>query len=541
MKRMKRLFLSVLVALLLLFGIEYSNVLGHQNYKPDLRMDLVCNEHVLSWSKTLYPALYRIEILNRPPVDDARQPSSSHMIATYYTWKNQFPIERTFPFQTYWRVSANGLFRHPIGKYSEPVNLTSALETASKEFANTKPLITSHFTEAQPASARPILTWTVVPGAVYYEIEFLAAPPENPNGIDPSINRIQMSREVFTNGYNADLSNIAENLIYWRVRALNYDGYPLGVFSDAARLVIDRRIPLTPKPPITTEFNRNGSPTPLYPAYSWIPIFGAISYEVEITDHPPENPDTAEPSQYRIWSKQVTGFACYDDEARVKPGIYYWRVKGLNAAGDAVGVWSEAGKFTVDPKPNTYAATFGDSITHGGGAVSYSPSDWDYSYQTYLSFPVANLGRSGDTSETMLERFDRDVLPFKPKFLIIMGGTNSLRGGVPSADVIRDLALIRNKCIQQGIRPIFLTLPPINPANIEKVFSEETTPNWRAEFDAVNEFIRQQRYYIDLEPYFSDADGELPDHFAIDGLHMDIEGKKRMAQIINLNWQKVTR
>lgn len=538
---MKRLFLSALATLLLLFGIEYSNVLGHQNYKPDLRVDLICNEHVLSWSKTLYPALYRVEILNGLPSTEGKRPFAPHTIATYYTWKNQFPIERTFPFQTYWRVSANGLFLHPLGKYSEPVNLTPSPENTAKEFANTKPLITSQFTEARPASIRPVLTWTVVPGAVYYEVEFLSAPPENPNGIDPSENRIQMSREVFTNGYNADLGNIAADIIYWRVRALNYDGHPLGVFSDAARLVIDRNAQVTARPPITTEFNGNGLPTPLYPAYSWIPIFGALSYEVEITDHPPENPDTAEPSKYRIWSKQVAGFACYDDEARVKPGIYYWRVRGLNAAGNPVGVWSETGKFTVNPIPDAYAATFGDSITHGGGAVSYSPSDWAYSYQTYLSFPTVNLGKSGDTSETMLERFDRDVLPFKPKFLIIMGGTNSLRGGVPAVDVIRDLAAIRNKCLQQGIRPIFLTLPPINPANIEKVFNEETTPNWQSEFDAVNAFIRQQRYYVDLEPYFSDADGELPDYLAIDGLHMDIEGKKRMAQLINLNWTKVTR
>lgn len=537
---MKRIAFSVLVALLLIFGIEYSNVLGHQNYKPDLRVDLVSNEHVLSWNKLPYPALYRVEILNQLPAGNEKK-AVRHTIASYYTWQNHLPIERTFPFQTYGRVSANGLFRHPLSKYSEPVNLTAATETASVEFKKNMPLITSHFSDAEPASTRPMLRWTTVPGAVYYEIEILSSPPENPNGTEASQFRIHMSREVFTTGYNADLSSIKENTLYWRVRALNYDGHPLGVFSDAARLFVDRRLQPTAKPVITAEFNKNGAPIPLYPAYSWIPIFGAISYEVEITDSLPENPNTAEPSKYRIWNKQVTGFACYDEQARNKPGTYYWRVRGLDAAGNAVGVWSKAGKFVVSPPQDTYAATFGDSITHGGGAVSYSPADLEYSYQTYLSFPALNLGKSGDTAETMLERFDSDVLPFKPKFLLIMGGTNSLRGGVPAPEVIRDLTALRNKCLEQGIRPIFLTLPPVNPANIEKVFNEETTPNWRSQFDAVNDFIRLQRYYIDIEPFLSDAEGQLPDYFAIDGLHLDIEGKKRIAQIINLNWIKVTR
>nr|WP_255711076.1 GDSL-type esterase/lipase family protein [Pelosinus baikalensis] len=84
-------------------------------------------------------------------------------------------------------------------------------------------------------------------------------------------------------------------------------------------------------------------------------------------------------------------------------------------------------------------ATFGDSITHGGGSVSYSPADWEYSYQYYLDFPSVNLGKSGDTSQTMVERFEQDVLPFHPQYLIILAGTNSLRGGVTAENVIADL------------------------------------------------------------------------------------------------------
>jgi lysophospholipase L1-like esterase len=538
---MKRFTIGLAAFFVFVFGFEYSNVFGQNSYKPALQSAFISNEYVLSWPRLSYPALYQIQVLNYPPANETGNLPPRHTIATYYTWDNQFTIEKDFPFRTYWRVSAQGLFRRPLGNYSDPLKLASALDIASEDFSRIKPQITSYFSDTNPASARPMLTWKVVPGAVYYEVEFLSGAPENPNGIDPSQYRITMSREVFTNGFNPDLTALNVNTLYWRVRALNYDGNPIGVFSDAARLTIDRNIHVMPRPLITAEFNSNGTPTPLYPAYSWIPIFGAISYEVEVTNQLPEPSDSASPSRFRIWSKQVPGFDCYDEEPRNTPGTYYWRVRGLNAAGNPVGIWSQAGKFVVPRKQSNYSATFGDSITHGGGAVSYSPADWEYSYQTYLHFPTINLGKSGDTSEAMLARFDRDVLPYNPNYLIILGGTNSLRGGVPAVDVIRDLTAIRNKCQQHGIRPIFLTLPPINPANIEKVFNEETAPNWQAEFDAVNDFIKQQRYYIDIEPFFSDANGELPDRLAIDGLHPDIPGKKLMAGIINRQWARVTR
>ncbi|MCX7780201.1 MAG: GDSL-type esterase/lipase family protein [Negativicutes bacterium] len=538
---MKRTLAVFSCFMLILAGLEYGNIFGQDGYKPALQAELISNEYVISWPKLAYPALYKIEAFIRPPGRDGRNAIPCNIITTFYTWKNSYIIANDFPFRTFWRVSAQGLFLHPLGQPSDPLSLAAVKEEPDADFRSFKPVITSLYSEAKPATVRPMLTWSVLPGAVYYEVEILAQPPENPNGTEPSQYRIAVSREVFTNGYNADLASLPYDVVYWRVRGLNYDGHPLGVFSDTAKVVIDRAAEVSPKPLITTEFNSEGTPTPLYPAYSWIPVYGAVSYEVEITNELPENPDDFTPSRYRIWSKQLSGFACYDEEPRIVPGTYYWRVRGLDAAGNPAGLWSKPGKFAVNPKQFTYAATFGDSITHGGGAVSYSPADWAYSYQTYLSFTAVNLGRSADTAETMLSRFDRDVLPYRPRYLLIMGGTNSLRGGVPASDVIRSLAAIRDRCLAYGIRPIFITLPPINPANIAKVFGEQTAPGWQKEFAAVNAFLRKQRYVVDIAPYFTDANGELPDYLAVDGLHPDIEGKKLMAGIINAHWSKLTK
>ena len=404
-----------------------------------------------------------------------------------------------------------------------------------------QPIAAAPLGDRATVGPQPILTWPVVPNAVYYEIEFLDRLPENPNGTSPSAHRRFASRAVFTNGYNPDLRDLDDAVVYWRVLGLDIRGNPIGTFSDARRLRIDAEKKEPLKPLITSRLNARGSAPLLYPVYTWIPLLETTTYELELTRLPPENPGGVKPSQYRIWSTQAEGFACYDEQPRRETGRYYYRVRGITPEGAPVGVWSDAAVYEVFPTPSVYAATLGDSITHGGGAISYSPADWAYDYQTYLKFPTLNLGRSGDTSETTAARFDEDVLPFRPRYLLIMTGINSIRAGVPAESVIRDLRIIRYKCLLQGIRPILLTLPPINPAAIARAFGQETSPDWQQELSKVNDFIRRQTYYVDLYPHFADERGELPERLAIDGLHYDIAGKQLMAAIINADWDRVTR
>lgn len=389
---------------------------------------------------------------------------------------------------------------------------------------------------------RPILRWTGIPDAVMYEIEFLTKDPEKITNGKIAKYRIYSSRGIYTNAYHADLSRYQNGVIYWRVRALDYHGNPISLYSNAEELQIDHsKARKKLKPESDTIFNKDNMPTPLYPVYSWIPIPGATQYEVEITNHLPENPNQTAPSQYRIWSK-VLGkvFDCYDEEPRNKPGIYYWRVRGLDEQGKPVGVYSDARKFVVSFDWGGNVASFGDSIVHGGGSVSYSPVDWEYDFQPYLQVANINLGRSGDTTTDLVERFDEDVLPFHPRFLLILGGSNSLRASATAEEVIHDLSILRDKCLVNDIRPIFLTLPSINPVAIKEVFNQDTARDWRQKFTEVNQFIREQQYAIDLEPYFVDDHGILLYKYAIDGLHPGLVGKKRMGAIINDNWTRVT-
>lgn len=316
--------------------------------------------------------------------------------------------------------------------------------------------------------------------------------------------------------------------LYWQEKPLDFDGYPIGAESDPRPLEssvtpVSRNAPL---PRRDRSGERGGAL--LYPVYSYVGNPGASSYEIEVLSAYPENTEGIAHSMYRIGGGDFLYTDFYDDTPRF--GTWYWRVRGKDEEGNPVGQWSLPQKRQFSTEGYTIGL-FGDSITHGGGRMSYGPNDLEYSYGHYLDFDTINLGDSGNTSHDMVERFDRDVLPFHLKYLLILGGSNSLRDGVPAEEVIRDLQEIQQKCRDHNIVPILLTLPPINPSSIDKVFHEPTAEGWEEAFRKVNAFIRTQPH-IDTAAAFL-YDNLMPEYLALDGLHGDVEAKKRMADMIN--------
>ncbi|WP_407399705.1 SGNH/GDSL hydrolase family protein, partial [Anaerovibrio sp.] len=333
---------------------------------------------------------------------------------------------------TYYKVTAYGMF----GKVS-----SDEIMLANPNYTNpVRPIPIYKYTADNPASVIPYLVWHSVPDGVLYELEILSGPPDQENTATLSkVNHLTSTQLVFTNGIQFDLrpyANVPQ--LYWRVRALNLRKEPIGVFSTAEPIVIDKNKAIPNKPLLNNYDVMPEFKQPVYPVYHWIPMFGADKYEVELMAQPPVEENNTQPTPHKAWSKVVTGaFSCYDEYPRYYAGKYYWRVRAINDKGETIGVYSDTDSFEVEAiTTRPFVAVFGDSITHGGGAVSFSPSSMEYSYTTYLDFPAINIGRSGDTSTTSLERFDRDVLPIKPTNLIILTGSNSLRAPTISAETV---------------------------------------------------------------------------------------------------------
>lgn len=393
--------------------------------------------------------------------------------------------------------------------------------------------------EESPLSFSPILRWDKNFEAIAYEMEIFQQYPTDCDPDDTDNRAVFRTPYIFMNAYNPLLIDITsvprgETLLWWRVRALGLNQQPIGPFSEPAALYISDVVPPVNAPPVhLANYNDGHGTTLLYPVYNWVRLTAAASFEVQVFNNDPDNVPAAQP----IATLSTEASEIYDPDPRYSNEPFYWRVRALNGDGSPQGVWSDTSTFRTSPDDDWSVAVFGDSISHGGGHISYSPADFEYSWLAHLAFPAVNLSQSGNLTEDMLARFDKDVLPFHPHYLLIMGGSNDLRAAYSVADVIANMEGIKEKCRQNAIKPIFLTLPPINPENIKRAFDEDTDPDWPEKFALFNDYLRQQPH-IDtakaLEAY--SPDGLLPDWLGIDGLHEDVIGKELMAARINAEW-----
>lgn len=373
------------------------------------------------------------------------------------------------------------------------------------------------------------LLWTAVPDAVRYEL--IITKGRGGKGNEPNPADIVFANTIiYTAGTEVTTVGLSQQLeeLWWQVRALDVDWQPISAFSRPEKLSYGEINPLTPLP---TVYYERREVAPVYPTYAWIPVLNADHYEVQVLSADPEGSDGSKHliSSYKILGAQA--FDCYGTDAFTEEGTRWWRVTARSADGQQIGTWSKALPITVQHTGFPLAA-LGDSVTHGGGAISNPPCDPAYDWTSYVGIPVRNLGRSGDTAQTMADRFNEDVLPFVPKVLLIMGGINDLRGGTPAEEVISHLNVIREKCEENGIKPIFMTVTPINPDAIKRAFNEETDENWQREWHIVNAWIRGQAYYVDVAPLLAGSDGLLPQKFAADGLHPDTVGKELIGRAV---------
>ena len=524
------LLLVVLMAffsLLILYFVERTDILQISERNLEVTFTQAGDDTLMSWEPLPYPCIYSITTVCRSTGLVEGSPPF-HILREEETRSSSYIVPRA-PIPTYYFITARGLFGEVFRSdkiYPNP------------NFPNPpRPVSIYHYGKDNPASLMPFLVWHVVPDAVCYELEILDAPPDIEGGINLSEHHhLASTRKIYTNGYQADLRPFGKTELYWRARALGLNHEPIGEFCKAEKIFVDPSKPM-PNCPLINNFDfMDYLPQPIYHVFDWIPIHSAAKYEIEMLTHPPTVENNSEASTDRVWQMISEDVAsCYDEYGRPYAGAYYWRVRALDENNKPIGVWSDSEKFIVDDYTGGVdVAVFGDSISHGGGAVSYSPRSLQYSYETYIDFPVINISRSGDTAHTTLERFEHDVLPLKPKNLIISTGANCLRDArITAQDVISDLAGIDKLCLQNNIRPIFLTLMPINPENLLKAFRTETDPNWHAKLVKINEYIRRQKYFVDVEPYFYDTHSLMDARLCVDGIHPDIRGKMLIGELIS--------
>ncbi|MBO4400995.1 MAG: hypothetical protein J5809_04025 [Selenomonadaceae bacterium] len=262
----------------------------------------------------------------------------------------------------------------------------------------------------------------------------------------------------------------------------------------------------------TTEFERMAF-SQVYPTYSWEPVAGAEFYQIQVID-----------SRGKIVRDMLNTESLNrmtDWEPFTEVGEYFWQVRAVDKNRKPLSDWSERKYFSVKA-PVTFAA-LGDSITHGGAAF-IPAGQLSCQWETFCEFPIKNIGRSGDTTAMMIERFERDVLPFQPKVLLILGGLNDIRGGATAEEVIASLKILREKCLANGITPYIGTITPMNAEIISGRGIYLTEKYWQFELAKVNRWILENGG-VDISSGLEGRAGELRAGLTPDGLHPNLRGK----------------
>jgi lysophospholipase L1-like esterase len=160
----------------------------------------------------------------------------------------------------------------------------------------------------------------------------------------------------------------------------------------------------------------------------------------------------------------------------------------------------------------------GDSITDSF-PVSVLLKDYD----------VINNGISGDTTEGVFNRLNKDVHGHKPDMVFLMIGTNDFALGRTDAEIIEKtediIEGLKNKSGAGSIY-VFSILP---------VRGDQNRPNGR--IIEVNQAVKRitekhKVNYIDLHSAFKDDKGELKGEYTDDGLHLTFQAYEHWTEII---------
>lgn len=223
----------------------------------------------------------------------------------------------------YWRARALNIYKTP-GQWSATWKIALSVPTA------TPTLRTPSHGKILEMPATPVLAWSEVTNAVEYHWQ-----------LDDSSGFGSPAYDMTTMSTSSSITwELPQGVYYWRVQGINVYKTP-GRWSAAWQFVIS----IPPGVPTLYEpVNGNFVPTTT-PSFTWSSAWNAKNYRLEVDD----NANFQSVNYYYTTSKTSNTAT-----RNLPQGVYYWRVRALNAY-QTPGNWSSTGQFIVNPKPATPA------------------------------------------------------------------------------------------------------------------------------------------------------------------------------------------
>lgn len=140
---------------------------------------------------------------------------------------------------------------------------------------------------------------------------------------------------------------------------------------------------------------------------------------------------------------------------------------------------------------------------------------------------VLNKGVNGERTDEIRARFERDVLPAKPRFVVILAGVNDVYQGRDLRDTEADLTWMYDRAVKSRIEPVAATVMPFTRA----------TPEQNARIRELNSWIAKTAVarglaFIDLHAAVAAKDSPDALSGSPEGLHPDRAGYAAAAKAV---------
>lgn len=184
--------------------------------------------------------------------------------------------------------------------------------------------------------------------------------------------------------------------------------------------------------------------------------------------------------------------------------------------------------YDIKTSPSDNFVFLGDSITE------FYPLD-----EFYDNLPTINSGKSGWTTNQILEEIDSLVYIYNPTKVFILIGTNDIEKGRNADDIAENIEKITKKIKKK--RPntkIYIeSIYPINHTEEEKINQDIVGVRENKVIKQINKKIKKycdkEGYtYINVYDELTDKDGNLKLEYTEEGLHLSSLGYIKVTKIL---------
>ncbi len=165
-------------------------------------------------------------------------------------------------------------------------------------------------------------------------------------------------------------------------------------------------------------------------------------------------------------------------------------------------------------------AAFGDSITHGYGAVPYTSDLQQLIDGTAQTVQVLNYGQPGERTDQGVNRISTVLGQSSPRYIIIMEGANDVIGGISPMTFRYNIGVMIDKSRGAGAAPVLGNITPDTKYNLNDAITSSYNPQISAL--AAEKSVALVNAYGALIGDWS--------HLNQDGLHPNSAGHAILAQ-----------